>query len=325
VAEQNTPAVVQWFVADGEGRSGPFSAVDIAVLLDTGEILPEVRVWREGMRDWCELCCDPLLLAALSRMAGRFIDPPPVRGAPPEPSATRVDAQQDNASTSVFDAADTGRIPPRRPPSSPSPLVARPAPAAPAPFVALPPVGAELGPSVPPPPQRQGWLPSMRAMLVVASLAFAGGVGYSALRHRPIDPAPATSGVATFAETVSGAASKRVATPAEPAGPLVGAPVQVPVVTPRPNPPRATAIAQDELRREIKRVAVDIRRCLIDPSAGVQLDVTIDGESGRSTDVQILAPRLSAGTATCIQQSVRQLQVNPFGAASYRLSRRFAW
>jgi hypothetical protein len=324
VAEQNTPAVVQWFVADGGGLSGPFSALDIAVLLDTGEILPDVRVWRQGMRDWCELCCDPLLLASLSRMAGKFIDPPSVRGAVAMPSTGSHAVPQDDASTAVFDTADTGRIPPHRPPSTPPPVGLRPIPATPLPLTALPPVDAVLGPSLPP-AQRVGWLPSLRTMFIVACLAFLVGVGYSALSHPQGDLAVVGPGVGSLPAPLDRAPINRPVAPAALADQGSVTPVQIPVVTPRPNPPRAAEIAQAELRREIKRVAVDIRRCLSDPSAGVQLEMAIEGESGRPTEVQILWPRLTAGTAACIQQSVRQLQVSPFGAASYRLSRRFAW
>ncbi|MFM2416728.1 MAG: domain 2 [Pseudomonadota bacterium] len=323
MAEQNTPAVVQWFVADGGGRSGPFSALDIAVLLDTGEILPEVRVWRQGMRDWCELCCDPLLLASLSRMAGKFIDPPSVRGAVAMPSTGSHAVHQDDASTAVFDTADTGRLPPHRPPAIPSQVGLRPVPAAPRPLTALPPVDAVLGPSLP--PQRAGWLPSLRAMFIVACIAFLVGVGYSALSHPRSDRAVAGPGVGSVPAPLAKARITPPVPPAALAGQAAVTPVHIPVVTPRPNPPRTAEIAQTELRREIKRVAVDIRRCLSDPSAGVQLELVIEGESGRPTEVQILWPRLTAGTVTCIQQSVRQLQVSPFGAASYRLSRRFAW
>jgi GYF domain 2 len=312
--------VTHWFIQRGEQKLGPLAAADIARMMDAGELDWSSPVWRDGLPDWCAVKADLALTTALLAVRGAFADthvfqaPPALRAddtivdplpLPPGPHAP---------------ALSTPRVP--SPARELAPLAEQ------AEHLPLPP-GEALGqsarapgladtgpqPVVPRSPVPHSWMPSVRSMLLVAGLAFLFGVVVAALWGRLLRSPPAREEIVV--------PTLRLGEVRDP----IPAPQPVPT-SPTPQPvaePQRGELALDVLRSEVRRVSSDVHRCLTTPSEGVQVDATIDSESGRVRDVRLTASRLSAGVHTCVVQAVKQIQVPPFAGDAHKLSHRFVW
>lgn len=51
-SKRNLMAAIDWYYAHAGEQFGPYSAADIKRLADSGKLLPEDLVWREGMEEW---------------------------------------------------------------------------------------------------------------------------------------------------------------------------------------------------------------------------------------------------------------------------------
>jgi hypothetical protein len=98
---------------------------------------------------------------------------------------------------------------------------------------------------------------------------------------------------------------------------------------PRPPTARAEALRElpdpEELRAEVREVAPLVRRCLLNPAQGVDVDIYLDGPSGRVRDVQVRSPMLAPGRVQCITHAVRQMQLEPFVRHELKLMHKFSW
>jgi predicted Zn finger-like uncharacterized protein len=169
---------------------------------------------------------------------------------------------------------------------------------------------------------RDSWLPKPQSLLAVAALAFAGGVLAAAIASRYMaparpDPSPSTKTIASASPKSSAPAP--AATPPRPPAP--SAPLTIPPVT----APLRELPEPEELRAEVRRVAPDVRRCITDPLAGVEVSVFFDGPSGRVRDVHVRSSGLTAGRVDCVIHAVRQMQLSPFKRPELRLPHKFSW
>jgi GYF domain 2 len=321
VPQDVSGGVTHWFIQRGEQKLGPLAAADIARMMDAGELDWSSLVWRDGLPDWCAVKADQALTTALLAVRGAFADthvfqaPPALRAddtivdplpVPPGPHVLALGTPSvSSAARELSPLADHGEP---SPPPPGEPL----APSARAPGL------ADTGPQpvVPRSPVPHSWMPSVRSMLLVAGLAFLFGVVVAALWGRLLRSRPAREEIVV--------PTLRLGEVRDP----IPAPQPVPTAAPTPQPvtaPQRGELALDALRSEVRRVSSDVHRCLTAPSEGVQVDATIDSESGRVRDVRLTASRLSAGVHTCVVQAVRQIQVPPFSGDAHKLSHRFVW
>jgi hypothetical protein len=169
------------------------------------------------------------------------------------------------------------------------------------------------------------WLPRPRSLLIVAALAFGGGALVAAVAARYVaqreEPA-VTQLKAGPAERPVVITPKVVSTQPAPApaakAPAASAPVPV-VLANRELP------TPEELRHEVRRVAPEVRRCITDPVAGVEVGVFIDGASGRVREIDVRSARLPPGRVDCVIHAVKQIQLAPFTRAELRLEHKFSW
>ncbi|HEY6880847.1 MAG TPA: hypothetical protein VI299_22640, partial [Polyangiales bacterium] len=88
---------------------------------------------------------------------------------------------------------------------------------------------------------------------------------------------------------------------------------------------KRTLPALDEVRAELRRLGPSVRRCVGDPKAGIELDVTVAGDTGRPRQIDVLTPRLTPGMIECTKAAVQDLTVVPFTASELAYSHRYAW
>ncbi len=208
----------------------------------------------------------------------------------------------------------------------------------------------------------EGWMPKPHSMLAVAAMAFAAGVtaaaawGYWGTRepgaseaHAPRVPATATA--ATRRAPMATAPAKPATSPAagpdatkttagpklagaaqmEPA-PNLAAPAQASASATQPPVPSTVSTVSlrelpdpEELRAEVRHVAPDVKRCVDDTRQGVDVDIYLDGPSGRVRDVDVRSPPLAPGRVECISHAVRQMRLVPFVRHELKLMHKFSW
>ncbi len=81
----------------------------------------------------------------------------------------------------------------------------------------------------------------------------------------------------------------------------------------------------EELRAEVRKVAVDVKRCMDNPGRGVDVDIYLDGPSGRVRDLDVRSGALGPGRVACIRQAVRRIQLPPFSRRELKLMHKFSW
>jgi predicted Zn finger-like uncharacterized protein len=166
---------------------------------------------------------------------------------------------------------------------------------------------------------RDSWLPKPQSLLAVAALAFAGGVLAAAIASRYVAPkhaeTRAASRPAASAPHAAQAPAPAVAPP-PPSAALTIAPVTAPLRE-LPEP--------EELRAEVRRVAPEVRRCITDPLAGVEVGMFFEGPSGRVRDVHVRSTGLTPGRVDCVIHAVRQMKLVPFKRAELKLEHKFSW
>jgi predicted Zn finger-like uncharacterized protein len=194
------------------------------------------------------------------------------------------------------------------------------------------------------PASAQPWSARAQSFWVVAAMAFAGGVLVAALWARVIGPsttatkptrggnldlpsAPASSQPRKpqTAEDANPnlrdqASGRGVATAIAPKAPSFAAPRTIDGAAPvreLPDP--------DELRDAVREVASEVKRCVVSPTRGVDVDLYLDGPSGSVRDVQVRSPQLPPGRVACINHAVRKLRVGPFTRPELKLMHKFSW
>ena len=172
------------------------------------------------------------------------------------------------------------------------------------------------------------WLPKPRSLLIVAALAFAGGVLAAAIAARYVSrrepPAVTQLKSAPAAHAPANVPKVQAAPAAKPAAAPAPLPAQ-PAVTPSVAAPTRELPTPEELRSEVRRVAPDVRRCITDPVAGVEVGVFIDGASGHVREIDVRSARLPAGRVDCVIHAVKQIQLQPFKRTELRLEHKFSW
>jgi predicted Zn finger-like uncharacterized protein len=174
----------------------------------------------------------------------------------------------------------------------------------------------------------EGWLPKPQSLLAVAALAFAGGVLAAAIASRYIAPSkqPAEPPDAAQHERAAPQADRPAAAAPAPAAPAPAvAPSRQALTTPPVTGPMRDLPEPEELRTEVRRVAPEVKRCIVDPRVGVEVAVFIDGPSGRVRDVNVRSTGLSAGRVDCVIHAVRQMQLKPFKRDELKLEHKFSW
>jgi predicted Zn finger-like uncharacterized protein len=183
------------------------------------------------------------------------------------------------------------------------------------------------------------WLPKPRSLLMVAAIAFGGGVLAAAIatRYVPHHQSPAITQL-KGGESTRAASEHPKVTPgpsptAKPSTPPPAAPpTQVapgvpdaPQTQPAIQPVLRELPTPEELRSEVRRVAPDVRRCITDPTTGVEVGVFIDGASGRVREIDVRSARLPPGRVDCVIHAVKQIQLAPFKRTELRLEHKFSW
>jgi predicted Zn finger-like uncharacterized protein len=178
---------------------------------------------------------------------------------------------------------------------------------------------------------RETWLPRPQSLLAVAALAFAGGVLAAAVASRYVvrHKEPQTTHMAASApapEKTSPPPAPVVPGPA-PAAPDSATPAPAALAMPAPAAPAALRELPEpeELRAEVRRVAPDVRRCIIDPALGVDVGVFFDGATGKVRNVEVRTPQISPGRVDCVVHATRQMQLVPFSRAELKLEHKFSW
>lgn len=181
------------------------------------------------------------------------------------------------------------------------------------------------------PAPAEAWSTRAQSFWAVAAMAFAGGVLVAALWARvlgptsaptkPLKPAATDLSASTVHAKAQAPSSAQVATALAPPAP--------PFAAPRAVDDGTTALRElpdpDELRDAVREVAVDVKKCVISPARGVDVDLYLDGPTGRVRDVQVRSPQLPPGRVACINHALRKLQVGPFTRPELKLMHKFSW
>jgi predicted Zn finger-like uncharacterized protein len=194
------------------------------------------------------------------------------------------------------------------------------------------------------PPGEQGWSTRAQSFWAVAAMAFAGGVLVAALWARMIGPTSAspkgTKPTATErTQTLSGspqkaplAATKSAAASSAPANEkhaTANAPSAPESAAAKAEQNANGAVRElpnpDELRDAVREVAAEVKRCVVNPARGVDVDLYLDGTTGRVRDVQVRSPQLPPGRVACINHALSKLQVGPFARPELKLMHKFSW
>lgn len=330
-----------WLVLMPSGQAGPYSASHMAQLFEQANVDWTSLVWRSGLKGWRPARRDPLLVTAVASARG---------------AGAWGDTQRVSPRRSVLPAADTIVD---APPGLPAPVarlsakpdhdwaedsaesatqaMARPIPGEPTfadAFRSAPAIlatAAVFDPNKPAPvTQRRSsptsWLPSVQSMALVAVVAFGFGVLAAALWGRVVHPAKprgATMVVRPAPPAQPPPPARALVVPARPVAPSVAtASVAVTSVAPAPL---QDLPSDAQLRREVKRVSPDIRRCVDNLSRGAEIEVYFDGPTGRARDVRFRTAGLTPGRVACITQAARQMQVDPFAQATHKFWHRFSY
>jgi hypothetical protein len=330
-----------WLVLMPHGQAGPYSVVEMAELFDDGSIDWSSLVWRPGLKGWRAARRDAQLITSVStaRGSGAFGDTQRVSMSPRtlwpatdtvvEPlkralerrpnelfalaTARALGPDNEDAFTQV-----THRI------AASEPTVADAFRSAPSIVVAakLDAPNPDTQPVLARSSAPASWLPSVQSMALVAIVAFGFGVFAAALWGRLFarrEQRAATMVVRPAPKPVAEAVPLR---PPESAavGSAVALDVQSLAAAERPElPPDA------ELRREVRRISPDVRRCIDDLSRGAEIEIYFAGPDGRVSDLRLRTLGLSPGRVECIRQAVRQMQVSPFQRSSYKFWHRFSY
>jgi hypothetical protein len=83
--------------------------------------------------------------------------------------------------------------------------------------------------------------------------------------------------------------------------------------------------ARDELRAELRRLGPSARRCVRDAKAGLELEVTVAGASGRPRKIELRTPRMTPGMIECAKAAVQELRIAPFTADQVSYSYHYVW
>ncbi|HEX6244654.1 MAG TPA: GYF domain-containing protein [Polyangiales bacterium] len=333
-------AEASWLVLMPSGQAGPYSASHMAELFEQANLDWTSLVWRSGLKGWRPARRDPQLVTAVAsargagawgdtqRVAPRrsplpaadtIVDVAPGLGAPPRFGATVPSAAWTDDSDQLATQA-IGR-PPAAASAAAEPTFADAFRSAPAILATAAVFEPSKGRAV---TQRQSsptsWLPSAQSMALVAVVAFGFGVLAAAvwgrMRH------PASTHPTTVSVRATPPASAPEPQPIAPAPPTVASAVTLPSVVQA----SLQEVPNDaELRREVKRVSPDIRRCVDDLSRGADLEVYFDGPSGRARDVRLKTQGLTPGRVACITQAARQMQVEPFLQPTHKFWHRFSY
>jgi hypothetical protein len=88
---------------------------------------------------------------------------------------------------------------------------------------------------------------------------------------------------------------------------------------------KRTLPALDEVRAELLRLAPSVRLCAREPKLGLELELTIAGDTGRPRRIEVRTPRLTPGMIECAVSALQELRVAPFTAAELAYSHHYAW
>jgi hypothetical protein len=331
-----------WLIQTADGRAGPYSAPDMALMFDRGGADWNSLVWRAGLKDWRAARRDPQLVTALAsvRGGGESWDTQRVAGhtsllseisaelelepEPPEPTLASAAVPVPVVAAQPAAPRERAEAFRRLEPGLAEPTFADVLRSAPSILATLPTLEPAHARSVArAAPGRHSWLPSAQSMLLVAILAFVSGVMVAALWGRVIERQPGRASTIVVAaaplarELARGPASSAV-------GGLVATPPAVAA-----DGVGATALREQpgpgELAREFKRISPDVRRCVGTPVRAVDVEVFFDGESGQVAGVNLHTSRLTPGEVECTTQALRQMDVGPFRNAEHKLWHRFAF
>jgi hypothetical protein len=339
------PAVViepelAWLVLMPSGQAGPYSASHMAQLFEQADLDWTSLVWRSGLKGWRPARRDPQLVTAVASARGTGAWGDTQRVSPPRrsllPAAdTIVDVQPGSPTPfASFGASSTGAAWTDHSEELATQAIGKPKSIEPTfadAFRSAPAIlatAAVFEPSKPPAVTARrsspsSWLPSAQSMLLVAVIAFGFGVLAAAVWGRVLHSSgvqSATVVVRPSASAVPGAASPR----APAAAPIVPSPHQVEVASVAAVPTQEVP-SDAQLRREVKRVSPDIRRCVDDLQRGADVEVYFDGPSGRAREVRVRTQGLTPGRLACITQAVRQMQVDAFLQPTHKFWHRFSY
>jgi hypothetical protein len=309
----------------------------MAQLFDQANVDWTSLVWRSGLKGWRPARRDPQLVTAVASARGSsswgdtqrvsprrsllpvtdtIVDAPP--GLPP-PAARFLasSVQSDWSDESAENATQSmGRA------IAPEPTFADAFRSAPAILATAAVFDAPRAGVAPRRSSLHSWLPSAQSMALVAVVAFGFGVLAAALWGR-VARAPTQRAATVVVRPAQPAAALPAPASAAQVDPATG-PTSVAVTSIAAVP--SQAIPSDaQLRREVKRVSPDIRRCVDNLSRGAEIEVYFDGPSGRARDVRFRTAGLTPGRVACITQAARQMQVEPFSQPTHKFWHRFSY
>lgn len=317
----------QWFVTDDAGRRGPYSAAQLARMLERGELGWTSQVWREGLKDWRPARRDDLLVFAVASVRGMASDTSRletvgdlllqedtrVEGERPERFAESERAERAAEGERLASVVVEGERPERAAPSPTS---------APSP----PRVAALSGDAGDPAedtrptqlPQPVSW-PLRHSTPLIAVGAFAAGALLTQLSHRFV-----TAGAPDARDRRPPAvvpSEPRAAPTAAKAAALTlrDAPVQAPAPAAPPAQPDRAA-----LDAELARLQGPVHRC-VRRFAALEISLVVDGDSGRVDPARVRAKGVRAGRLACIARALASLEVEPFAAREFALTHRYRW
>ena len=121
--------------------------------------------------------------------------------------------------------------------------------------------------------------------------------------------------------------SAQKAQSAEPARPPLSPPRRAVAAQPdaKSELSKRTLPTRSELRAELDRLSPLVRRCVRDPSRGVELDLVIAGVTGHVEDVRVATSALTPGAIECIREVFVDFHVPPFVTPELRLAQRYRW
>lgn len=308
----------QWFIeTEGGVQGGPYSAAQLARLLEQGTVAWTSKVWRDGLKDWRPARRDDVLVMAVASARGMSADTRRIDAL--GSWAQGADTICEPAHEDVGDTTQHAQPPPFSMSESEESILIHPIMRDVVRLEEAPDTAPRVAPA--PEPVRQRW-PTRLTTPLVAAAAFAAGALLTSLSESsdPVSP-PATTAVLVAAHTAIA-----------PAAPTVGearvdvaarmsrdeaasTPSDVEVVT-RSLP------AMGEVRDEIERVVGAVRRCAR-RADHVDVEVAFEGASGHVSEAIVRTSSLRKERATCVAKVLHALAVAPFQSGEFRVHHRY--
>lgn len=292
----------QWFVTTESGRGGPYSAAQLARMLEQGVVGWTSQVWRAGLKGWRPARRDDLLVFAVASARGMASDTSRLDTLAEIMQADDTFIEDERPAR--FEAVALPHVAPKTAATSGRALLVQAR------------ASLRLGPA------GHAWF-ARYSTPIIAAVAFAAGVLLTQVSYRVTAPARGVPPARDLAGVGSSAASR--APGADDSASIAVAYAPLARATQGSGAVEARALPDDaELRAALAPLTASVHRCAR-RLAALEVAFTLSGSTGRVEPAEVRADALRPGRLACVVRALSAIQVAPFTEPRLAVRHRFAW